>query len=113
MPTYATAKPFAAQTLGVFVVTDLAPSPLVLTDAVNPPPMMARAGRFETDGVRGTSRTLTVTGALVREAAWLASPPYRAVTLSDPWGRVVTVRVAVSGEVPDNVPLPRLVEPCE
>jgi len=38
-----------------FDVTDVAPSPVVLTAAVKPPPSVPLAGRFEMDGVVGVS----------------------------------------------------------
>ena len=38
-------------------VTVLAPSPLVATVAVKPPPKMPLAGRLEIDGVEGVART--------------------------------------------------------
>ena len=46
---------------GEFEVTDLVPSPVVATVAVNPPPNVPLAGRFEIDGVDGAARlTLNV-----------------------------------------------------
>ena len=38
-----------------FEVTDVAPSPVVLTTAVKPPPVVPLAGRFEMVGVVGVS----------------------------------------------------------
>ena len=56
------------QTPAEFDVTDVAPSPVVLTVAVKPPPLIALAGRFEMDGVLGA--------ALPTEKVWgFPSPP--------------------------------------
>ena len=43
-------------TRGEFEVTDVVPSPVVLTVAVNPSPNVPPAGRFEMTGVVGVSR---------------------------------------------------------
>jgi hypothetical protein len=44
------------QTLVELEVTDLVPSPLVLTTALNLPPTMPLEGRFEMVGIRGVAR---------------------------------------------------------
>jgi hypothetical protein len=44
------------QTLVELEVTDLVPSPLVLTRALNLPPTVPLGGRFEIVGIRGVAR---------------------------------------------------------
>jgi hypothetical protein len=42
----------------VELVTDLVPSPVVETEGVNEPPILAEVGRFDTDGVVGVFSTV-------------------------------------------------------
>jgi hypothetical protein len=55
-----TTSSLAVQTPVEFDVTEVVPSPVVLTVAVMPPPMAPEAGRFEMVGVVGGPRTVLV-----------------------------------------------------
>jgi hypothetical protein len=54
---YDTVEPLTPQTPGVELVTDVAPSPLVVTCGMNVVPNDALAGRFEMVGTEDDART--------------------------------------------------------